>query len=68
MSRPTPSSLVQPEPLTDAIVNVLANRADCDPKTVIRALAGLPVRGRAGTRVARTIAAWRAYRAEAAST
>lgn len=68
MDRPTSSPPPAPEPLTDQVVAVLANRAEVDPKTVVRALAGLPVRGRAGVRVARTIAAWRAYRSEAAST
>lgn len=37
--------------MTDAIVNEIAEEADADPRTVIRALAGLPVRGRAGKRV-----------------
>ncbi len=43
--------------LTDAIVNLIAARADVDPRTVVRRLAHLPVRGRVGVRVDRAIAA-----------
>lgn len=64
----TSSSPPAAEPLTDEIVGVLANRADVDARTMVRGLAGLPVKGRAGVRVARVIAAWRRFRAEAAST
>ena len=43
-------------PLTDRDVAELAAAADVDPRTVVRALAGLPVRGRVGVRVARVLA------------
>lgn len=65
LDNPAPTA---PGTITDEVVAAIAHRADVHPKTVVRALAGLPVRGRAGVRVARTIAAWKAYRAEAAAT
>jgi len=43
--------------LTDRDVETLAREADVDPRTVVRRLAGLPVRGRVGVRVDRAIAA-----------
>lgn len=38
-------------PLTDERVRLLASAAGCSPVTVVRALAGLPVRGAVGDRV-----------------
>ncbi len=46
-------------PMTDSIVDALAAKADVDPRTLIRALAGLPVRGRPGLQVARVLAGHR---------
>ena len=43
-------------PITDQDVEALAAKADVDPRTMVRALAGLPVRGRTGVRVARVLA------------
>jgi hypothetical protein len=37
-------------------VEQIAAKADCDERSVIRKLAGLPVRGRVGARVDRAIA------------
>ena len=42
--------------VTDETVNLIAARADVDPRTVVRRLAHLPVRGRVGVRVDRAIA------------
>lgn len=42
--------------ITDQDVEALAAKADVDPRTMVRALAGLPVRGRTGVRVARVLA------------
>ncbi len=41
--------------IDDAIVAALAREADVDERTVIRRLAGLPVRGRAGRRIDRAL-------------
>ena len=41
--------------VSDRIVDVIATEADCYRRTVIRRLAGLPVRGRVETRVDRAI-------------
>ena len=38
--------------ITDATVLKIAAEADADPRSVVRFLAGLPVRGRAGRRIA----------------
>ena len=38
--------------IDDATVQTLATNADADPRSVVRFLAGLPVRGRAGRRIA----------------
>lgn len=38
--------------IDDATVQTLAAHADADPRSVVRFLAGLPVRGRAGRRIA----------------
>lgn len=38
-------------PITDALVAELADQADVDPRTLIRRLAGLPVRRRACARI-----------------
>ncbi len=37
--------------VTDAVVDAIAAEADSDRRSVIRRLAGLPVRGRAGRRI-----------------
>jgi hypothetical protein len=37
--------------IDDRTVGQIAAKADCDNRTVIRKLAGLPVRGRVGVRV-----------------
>jgi hypothetical protein len=42
--------------ITDEVVQEIAQEALCCVPTVYRALAGLPVRGRVGERVARIIA------------
>ena len=42
--------------ITDDTVALIAARADVDPRTVVRRLAHLPVRGRVGVRVDRAIA------------
>lgn len=54
-------------PITDDLVDTLAAKADVDPRTVIRALAGLPVRGRTGLRVALVLAEHRKTSPRAAS-
>ena len=46
----------RPVPITDASVAAVAAAADCDPRTVIRRLAGLPVRGRVERRIERELA------------
>lgn len=46
--------------LTDQDVAALAAEASADPRSVIRALAGLPVRGLAGTRIREALARHRA--------
>ncbi len=50
---PNPSTIQ----LTDQTISTIAAEADTDPRSVLRRLAGLPVKGRAGARVARVIAA-----------
>jgi hypothetical protein len=51
----THQALASRPPITDDLVDRVAVRADADRRTVIRALAGLPVRGRTGRRVAAAI-------------
>lgn len=46
-------------PLDDATIARIADRASCDPRSVVRRLAGLPVKGRAGARIDAAIAEWR---------
>ncbi len=46
----------QAQCMDDDVVDVIAKRADADRRSVIRRLAGLPVRGRAGARIERAIA------------
>jgi hypothetical protein len=53
--------------ITPADVTELAIAADCDPRTVERRLAGLPVRGRVCRRIDAAIAAWRLRRASGKS-
>lgn len=43
-------------PVDDRIVEIIASKADVDERSVIRRLAGLPVRGRVGNRIDRAIA------------
>jgi hypothetical protein len=45
--------------IDDAAIARIADRASVDPRTVIRRLAGLPVRGRAGARVDAALAEYR---------
>ncbi|MBK8212426.1 MAG: hypothetical protein IPK71_01635 [Myxococcales bacterium] len=45
-----------PSPLTDDDVNAIALEAAADPRTVLRVLVGLPVRGRPGERIAGVLA------------
>jgi hypothetical protein len=40
-----------PAPIDDVTVARIADRASADPRSVVRRLAGLPVRGRAGARI-----------------
>lgn len=56
-----------PVPITDTLVDELAAKADVDPRTMIRALAGLPVRGRTGLRVALVLVEHRKTSPRAAS-
>ena len=44
---------------TDADVAAIAARADVDRRTVVRVLAGLPVKGRPGRRIAAVVAEYR---------
>jgi len=43
--------------ITDQTVQTIAERAAADPRSVVRRLAGLPVRGRAGARIDRELQA-----------
>lgn len=43
-------------PIDDAAVEAIAREADVDARTVVRRLAGLPVRGRPGRRIDAAIA------------
>lgn len=43
--------------ITDDLVKAVAEAADCDCRTVLRRLAGLPVKGRVSARVDRELAA-----------
>ena len=45
------ASTPSPAPIDDALVAAIAAEADADDRTVVRRLAGLPVRGRPGRRV-----------------
>lgn len=45
--------------LDDATIARIADRASADPRSVIRRLAGLPVKGRAGARIDAAIREWR---------
>jgi hypothetical protein len=51
----------------DALVATLAQAADVDERSVIRRLAGLPVRGRAGRRIDRALQAIEAGEADGRS-
>jgi hypothetical protein len=42
--------------ITEALIADLARRADVDPRSVLKALAGSDVRGRAGARIERVLA------------
>jgi hypothetical protein len=42
--------------IDDAIVQEIAREASADPRSVVRRLAGLPVRGLAGERIDRALA------------
>jgi hypothetical protein len=42
--------------ITDAVVDAIAEDADVDQRSVLRRLAGLPVRGRSGRRIDRAVA------------
>ena len=42
--------------IDDVTVNRIADDAGVDPRSVVRRLAGLPVRGRAGQRIDRALA------------
>ena len=42
--------------VTDEVVGEIAKLADVDARSVVRRLAGLPVRGRVGARIDRVIA------------
>ena len=44
------------EPVDESVVRQLAVVADVDPRSVVRRLAGLPVRGRVGRRIDTAIA------------
>lgn len=46
-----------PQLITDDTIASLTVEADADPRTILRALLGLPVRGRTGERVRRVLAA-----------
>lgn len=46
--------------ITDDDVRRIADAADVDPRTVHRALVGLPVKGRVGVRIAAAIKAFNA--------
>jgi hypothetical protein len=46
----------KPEQVTDAFVAAIAEAADVDTRSVVRRLAGLPVRGRGGRRIDAAIA------------
>ena len=41
----------------DDLVGKLAEEADTDPRSVVRRIAGLPVKGRVGARIDRVLAA-----------
>lgn len=45
--------------IDDATVRALADRACVDARSVVRRLAGLPVRGRAGARIDAALEEWR---------
>ena len=49
--------MTQRAPITDDLVRRLAAESDTDPRSITRALAGLPVRGRAGERIRRALEA-----------
>jgi hypothetical protein len=59
MAGDAPSTTTESE-ISDEAVDAIARDADVDRRTVIRRLAGLPVRGRVGARVDRALAARRA--------
>lgn len=47
----------QRTPITDELVRRLSVTSDTDTRSITRALAGLPVRGRAGERIRRALEA-----------
>jgi len=46
----------EPGVINDAVVREIAEEADTDERSVVRRIAGLPVRGRAGKRIDRILA------------
>ena len=65
----TPNSWGMPHhAITDELVAALSREADADERSITRALAGLPVRGRAGARIARALAAHGLVRADSNAT
>ncbi len=50
------TTMHRPTPIDDTVVAALAEEADADPRSVVRRLAGLKVRGRAGRRIDAAIA------------
>jgi len=46
----------EPPPIDDALVDAIAREVDCDPRSVIRAVAGLRVAGPPGRRIAAALA------------
>jgi hypothetical protein len=62
MPHDTPST----EPIDDSTVEEIANAADADKRSVVRRLARLPVKGRAGRRIDRILAARGLLQSEAA--
>jgi hypothetical protein len=51
-----PGTTMHQTPIDDTVVAALAEEADADPRSVVRRLAGLKVRGRAGRRIDAAIA------------
>jgi hypothetical protein len=56
MSHDAPPTVRAQPAIDDRLVEIIASKADVDQRSVIRRLAGLPVRGRTGNRIDRVIA------------